>query len=577
MSAGSTKAAPADDVGGTRRRRAAAVVFAVLGGGATLWAGWLALADGFERPLVGIALGLALIAANLAPVVAVSGGRIDAFTPVGALLVPIGLLLPLPDAVLVYALGEGLGVLAAHRWDRHVGGPETDAAARTTWVIGKSIAGAVLGLVALKLIADSDSAVPAQVLAALAAVAVSTAFDHTMVALLGSLVEGRRFVDEFLRGIGELSMVAGSEVVAGSLIAVLAGRDPWSLLLGLAMLGLLLVAGSAYARAAADRHDTGELLRLAGELQEAHTPGEVEAAALASVRRLLPDDLVAIRPEPPGEGERGWLLGEGDDAPRWLVTPRIVDIRDYEQQPTAIVEAAVSLARVAMSRAATQEQLIEQDRLRALILSTVAHDLRSPLAVASGGLEMLTQEESDLEPEQRSRLLAASARAVDRIRRLIDDLLGLERTDRRATDEATDVPSVIEKLVAELDVGAVEVELQLAAASAAIDAVSLERIVENLVMNAAKYSPPGGAVTVTSGTADGQVEVVVRDQGPGVAREDRAAVFEPFQQRDRRAGGVGLGLYVTRRFVETHDGRIWVDDAPGGGAAFHVRLPAATG
>lgn len=566
---------PADQLGGVSRRRAAALLFAVLGGAATVWGAWGAFSGGFERPLVAAALGLALIGANLAPVVAVTGGRIDAFTPVGALLVPIGLLLPLPEAVLVYALGEGVGVLAAHRWDRHVGGPQDDAAPRTTFVIGKSIVGAVLGLVALQQIAGTESSVPAQVLAAFAGVSISTTFDHTVVAVVAAMVGHRSFGEEFARGLGQLSMVAGGEVVAGALIAVLAGRDPWSLVLGLAMLGLLLVAGSAYARAAADREDSRELLRLAEELQEAGTVEDVEEALLASVRRMLPTDVVEIRRDPPDEGLRVWSLGDDEGEARWLATPRIVDTRDYEQQPMAMVDAAVALAHVAFTRAAAQQVLADQDRLRSLILSTVAHDLRSPLAVASGGLELLTEGQGELDVEQRARLLSASARAVDRIQRLIDDLLGLERSrDRLDTGVVAEVDEVARALLEDLDVGDAELELDLRPATAAVDPVSLGRIVENLVLNACKYSPRDEVVSVSCGPAEGGVSVVVCDRGPGVAPEDRHTIFEPFRQVGGR-GGVGLGLYVTRRFVEIHDGSIRVDEAPGGGAAFHVWLPAA--
>lgn len=85
----------------------------------------------------------------------------------------------------------------------------------------------------------------------------------------------------------------------------------------------------------------------------------------------------------------------------------------------------------------------------------------------------------------------------------------------------------------------------------------------------------GGRVRITSARAEGGVTLVVADEGPGVPPEDRQAVFEPFSRRERRGGGVGLGLYVTRRFAETNGGSVWVDEAREGGAAFHVWLPAS--
>lgn len=550
-------------------------MFGAVAAAITVWAAFAAVVDGFSRPVVGLALALALVGANLAPVLAISGGRIDAFTPVGALLVPIGLLLPLPEAVVVYAVGEAVGVLASHRWDRAVGGPGDDPAPRTAFVVGKSIVGATVGLLALRWTARQGDGVPFQVLAAFAGVAVSTAVDRATLAGVTAWVRRVPFGAELRRGAGELSLVAAGEVVAGALIAILAARDPWSLLLGLAMLALLLVASSAYARAAADREDTRELLRLAEQLQQAVTVAEVEATLVASVRRLLPEDEVGLSDAPPDEFHRGWPLA-GDGAPgRWLLTPRLTDTRDYDAQPLVVVEAAVSLARVALTRAAAQELLVQQDQLRSLVLSTVAHDLRSPLAIAVGALTTVRESGRELPDAQRTSLLRAAERAVGRMRQLIDDLLGLEAAEEGGVrDGRTPVAPVLRSLLTDLAVGDVTIEADLEDVEAGIDPVSLERIVENLVLNAAKYSPAGGTVRVTARPAAGGGTVVaVVDQGPGVAADDRQRIFEPFQQAGRERGGVGLGLYVARRFVELHGGRIRVDDAPSGGAAFSVWLP----
>lgn len=541
------------------------------------WAALAASSGGFARPVVSAGLALALVGANLAPVLAVSGGRIDAFTPVGALLVPIGLLLPLPEAIVVYAVGESVGVLAAHRWDRAVGGPGGDGAARTVFVVGKSILGATVGVLALRWTVARGDGVPVQVLAAAAGVAVSTLLDRVTLAATTAWVRRIPFGPELRRGAGELTLVAVGEVVAGALIAILAARDPWSLLLGLAMLALLLVAGSAYARAAADREETRELLRLAEELQLAVTTAEVEATLLASVRRLLPEDAVELATEEPDDDHRGWRLDPDGATPRWLTTPRLIDTRDYDAQPLVVVEAAVSLARVALTRAAAQELLVHQDQLRSLVLSTVAHDLRSPLSIAHGSLSTLASADDQLDAEQREALLGASARAVTRMRRLIDDLLGLEAAEERAVaTEPTPVAPVVRGLIHDLGITDVAIVADLADVSAAIDEVSLQRIVENLVLNATKYSPPGGTIHVTAAPSpDGGTVVTVADEGPGVAAADRQRIFEPFQQAGSERGGVGLGLYVARRFTELHRGRLSVDAAPSGGAAFSVWLPSA--
>jgi signal transduction histidine kinase len=571
----------ADDVDGLRARRRRDIAALVAGAAAvalTTWAALVALADGFASPGIAVALGAALVGANLAPVVAVSDGRVEAFTPVGALLVPLGLLLPLPEAIVVYAIGETAGVLAAHRWDRHVGGPAVDAPSRTLFVVGKSILGAALGLVALQAVADAGSPIPAQLLAAVVGVAVSTLADHTTVAVVATLVRGARLAREFTAGLTDLARLAAGEAVAGALLAVLAERGLWSLLLGLAMLGLLVLASAAHARAAADREDSRALLRLAETLQEAGTVAEVEDALLDTVRRLLPQDDAAIVPSAPDAGHHAWDVASQPGVDRWLVVARIVDTRDYEQQPVRMVDAAVSLARVALTRVAAQEQLVEQDRLRSLVLSTVAHDLRSPLAIAHTGVETLRDRGEHLDVDTRERLLDAADRALDRVRRLVDDLLGLELAEETGRgDDHARLDHVADRVAGDLASEDVTVSVEVSPDAVAVDEVSLGRILENLVSNACKYSPSGGTVRVRSHEADRGIVVVVEDEGPGVPVRERGVVFEPFRQAAQSRDGVGLGLYIVRRFVELHGGRIWVDDADGGGAAFAVWLPQPGG
>jgi signal transduction histidine kinase len=259
------------------------------------------------------------------------------------------------------------------------------------------------------------------------------------------------------------------------------------------------------------------------------------------------------------------------------VIPRLVETRDYQEQPLEIVDAAVSLAGVALARASDQQRIVAQDRLRSLVLSTVAHDLRNPLTAAVGGLQTILDLGEALERSERQRLIEMASRSVNRVGRLISDILGLEiAQERPVTHGPVDVLSVVTDSVTALEVDATRViEVDVRPALAAIDAVSLGRIVENLVLNACKYSPPHGVVRVTGGPeSDGGVEVVVADQGHGVPEAERTSIFDAFEQGGRGHDGVGLGLFLSRRFAELHGGRIWVDEAAGGGAAFHVWLPA---
>jgi two-component system phosphate regulon sensor histidine kinase PhoR len=109
------------------------------------------------------------------------------------------------------------------------------------------------------------------------------------------------------------------------------------------------------------------------------------------------------------------------------------------------------------------------------------------------------------------------------------------------------------------------------------DAERLGQVLVNLLHNAVKFSPAGGTVTVRASGVDGEVDVAVEDQGPGIARSDQPRIFERFYKvdraRSRGTGGTGLGLAIARHVVEGHGGRIWVESEPGAGATFHIRLP----
>jgi signal transduction histidine kinase len=110
-----------------------------------------------------------------------------------------------------------------------------------------------------------------------------------------------------------------------------------------------------------------------------------------------------------------------------------------------------------------------------------------------------------------------------------------------------------------------------------VDPAKVERIVENLLANAARHTPPGTRVWVRVEPEGDGALVIVEDEGPGVPAENREMIFEPFQQagHPNHAPGVGVGLSLVAKFAELHGGRAWLQDRPGGGASFHVLLPGA--
>lgn len=229
---------------------------------------------------------------------------------------------------------------------------------------------------------------------------------------------------------------------------------------------------------------------------------------------------------------------------------------------------------------ATTAGLEEIDRWRTTFLQTVAHDLRSPLTSLIVGTTTLRDRLEQFPPEQQRELLAHAVDGGERLRRMLDDLLDVERIaaghlqPRRA-------PVALDALVREtagrLEPGDHPTTLDLEPVTVAVEAAQVERIVDNLVANAYRHTPPGTNVTVRLRARDDGALLTVEDDGPGIADEDRAGLFEPFQGGHDHGpdanGSSGLGLALVARFTQLHEGRVWVEDRPGGGARFHVLLP----
>jgi phosphate transport system protein len=177
-----------------------------------------------------------------------------------------------------------------------------------------------------------------------------------------------------------------------------------------------------------------------------------------------------------------------------------------------------------------------------------------------------------------------------RLSRLIDDLLILSQVESRAVPlrlSAVELGPSIASVIAPREVLVAEKGLTIAVEVASeavvrVDPDRLRQVLDNLVDNAVKYSPPGGRIQIIATPAGpGRVEVRVHDQGPGIPPEARVRVFERFYRVDktraRELGGTGLGLSIVKHIVEAHGGRTWVEGSPGEGSQFCFTLPLAQG
>ncbi len=230
--------------------------------------------------------------------------------------------------------------------------------------------------------------------------------------------------------------------------------------------------------------------------------------------------------------------------------------------------------------------VLETSRLVREYVGKVAHDLASPLAVVRGLAELLAEDPA-LSPASRDRVhrLQRSAAFMGSLLQGLGDVTG-----RRPVDGATrpvEVRDLADAVVARYQVLSahrgitVEVESAAGLPGGTVvlgDVRDLERVVDNLVGNAVKYSPDGATVTVRVSVSGPSVLVAVVDHGPGIAPEQHRAVFEQFHREPGTAGvpGVGLGLSIARDLAVAHGGTITVDSRLGQGATFTLALPAAS-
>jgi PAS domain S-box-containing protein len=228
------------------------------------------------------------------------------------------------------------------------------------------------------------------------------------------------------------------------------------------------------------------------------------------------------------------------------------------------------------------------DRLRALdemkdtFLQAVSHDLRTPLAAILGLAITLERGDVDLEDGETKQLAGRIEHNARRLERLVTNLLDLDRLSRgilTPSFEDVDLADVISRMVADVD-PAVRERISLSDATAVVpaDPPKVERIVENLLVNASRHTPEGTPIHVSVVDAPDGATIVVEDEGAGVPDDLRERIFEEFRQgtdAPQASPGVGIGLALVRRFALMHHGRAWVEERDGGGASFRVFLPKA--
>ena len=236
--------------------------------------------------------------------------------------------------------------------------------------------------------------------------------------------------------------------------------------------------------------------------------------------------------------------------------------------------------RAARSAAEAARRVAEADRMRAALLATLSHDLRSPLAAAKAAVSGLRAADVRLTADDRGELLAAADESLDQLARLAASLLDMSRLQAGKLS-VFPRPAVLGDIVAHAldDVGPRSVTVRVPAGLPEVmaDPALMERVIVNLARNALRYSPPGTPPLLTARARDGRVELWVVDRGPGIPRTERDRAFLPFQRLgDTSASpGVGLGLALSRGLTEAMGGTLVPHETPGGGLTMVISLPAA--
>jgi signal transduction histidine kinase len=240
---------------------------------------------------------------------------------------------------------------------------------------------------------------------------------------------------------------------------------------------------------------------------------------------------------------------------------------------------------------ALRREYAAADRLRAMsqmkdtFLRAVSHDLRTPLTAMHGVAVTLERTKLNLPREQALDLIKMMIEKTRKMDRLLADLLDLNRMEEGILEPnrtLIDISVLAHRVVEEVDqLRGWPIEIDAEPVRAAVDAPKVERIVENLLLNTTRHTPPGTQVWVRAHADERDLELIVEDAGPGVPAELAGSIFEPFRQGQasptapvgKQGKGVGIGLSLVARFAQLHGGRAWVAERPGGGASFHVFLP----
>ena len=257
--------------------------------------------------------------------------------------------------------------------------------------------------------------------------------------------------------------------------------------------------------------------------------------------------------------------------------PRTAFFWTFLDQATSIIE------RARLRQESLQIELLQRtDKLRAALLSSVSHDLRTPLSSIKAAASSLLQEDVQWDEEARRSFALAIEREADRLNRLVGNLLDMSRIEGGALKPEKEwypvdelIHDVLGHMQPILQGRVVQTHLPDDLPPVELDYLQMDQVLTNLIENAVRYTPPETPIEVSAQREGEQMVISVADRGPGIPEKDKVHIFDKFYRvlGTQRGTGSGLGLAVCKGLVEAHGGSIWVEDRENGGAIFRFTLP----
>ncbi len=267
------------------------------------------------------------------------------------------------------------------------------------------------------------------------------------------------------------------------------------------------------------------------------------------------------------------------------IVPAASDGFDDREQVHALesfaAQTAMAIERAILSEEAQQAILrAETEALRNTLLSSVSHDLRTPLAAITGAASTILEKNSTLDSADKHELILTIFEEAEHLNQIIRNVLDMTRLESGAIRVKKEwqsleeiVGAVLNRLADKLRDRPVKIDLPTDLPLVAFDPLLIEQVFMNLLGNAIKYTPQGSPIDIAGSIKENQIMIEISDRGPGIPSGEEERIFDKFVRGFSTGAGIGLGLTICRAVIAAHGGRIWVENRPEGGAIFRFTLP----